>query len=234
MIILPVIPGVLPASVVVAVTEFSGPLIGKVIGIVTMKLNRNGDVEFDDMNFAIPISYALNIADEIMKNGSIEYETPEETETAGPTPVLGVTARVQGLTQGQLYYHDVPNSIVYDVLTEENESETKYYYVPVRQGEETETGTESETEERVYISPDDTFTAPASGVMILTVAKGTGADGVLKPGDIVMEVYGQAVDNVYMVKYIAGFFKPGDTLPLRVFRDGEVLDLEVVLSAPTA
>ena len=207
-----------------------GPLInaaGEVIGMVTMKVTGSGSTPYDDMNFAIPSSYLLTMAERIIAEGNIEDSG--ETETEKPTPVLGVTARVGGLEKDSRYYADMDQGIVYDVFSEGEGDDIVYYYEKVAGATETETSAEPE---KIPVDLEDTFVAGATGIMILTVAPGSGADGKLQPYDIVMTVAGIEVTRVEMVKYILSYYNPGDEVPLTVYRDGEVLDIKVQVMAP--
>ena len=72
-------------------------------------------------------------------------------------------------------------------------------------------------------------TDAGEGVLVTSVVEGTPADGVLEPGDVIVEVDSVAVfirdDGVNAI--VANDI--GDTIPIRVDRDGELLDLEVTL-----
>ena len=72
-------------------------------------------------------------------------------------------------------------------------------------------------------------TDAGEGVLVTSVIDGTPADGVLLPGDVIVEVNNIAVfirdDGVNAITANA----IGDTIGLRVDRNGELLDLEVTL-----
>jgi len=72
-------------------------------------------------------------------------------------------------------------------------------------------------------------TDTGEGVLVASVIEGTPADGVLLPGDVIVEVNNIAVfirdDGVNAITANA----IGDTIGLRVDRNGELLDLEVTL-----
>jgi len=72
-------------------------------------------------------------------------------------------------------------------------------------------------------------TDAGEGVLVTSVVEGTPADGVLEIGDVIIEVDGVQVSirddgvNAITANEI------GDTIPLKVDRGGEVIDLEVTL-----
>ena len=67
------------------------------------------------------------------------------------------------------------------------------------------------------------------GVLVTSVIEGTPADGNLEVGDVIIEVDGVAVfirdDGVNAITAN----EIGDTIPLKVNRDGEIIELEVTL-----
>ena len=72
-------------------------------------------------------------------------------------------------------------------------------------------------------------TDAGEGVLVTSVLENTPADGVLEPGDVIVEVDGTPVfirdDGVNAITAN----EIGDTIPLKVDRNGELLDLEVTL-----
>lgn len=57
-----------------------------------------------------------------------------------------------------------------------------------------------------------------SGLRVVEVADGTGADGIVQVGDIVMKMDGQEVRTVPEIAEILAAKKPGDTVDLELFR----------------
>jgi S1-C subfamily serine protease len=84
-----------------------------------------------------------------------------------------------------------------------------------------------------------------SGVLILKVTPGSAAqraglrdtsltrDGDIIPGDIIQAIDGRAVGNVEELLNALDSFEIGDRVKVRVYRDGRVGEVELVLEAPT-
>jgi len=82
------------------------------------------------------------------------------------------------------------------------------------------------------------------GVLIRDVYRGTGAAaaglrgtevdrrGRVVPGDVVQAIDGKQVSSTSDLLGRLGSYKPGDTITLKVWRDGEARDVRVRLSAP--
>ncbi|HIE11058.1 MAG TPA: serine protease [Kiritimatiellae bacterium] len=80
------------------------------------------------------------------------------------------------------------------------------------------------------------------GVLVLKVAPGSPADGVIRPGDILLEVDGCPVAEDGTVEfqhhqrtsvaYCIQRHQIGDTIPVKLWRKGERIEVEVVLSRP--
>jgi hypothetical protein len=81
-----------------------------------------------------------------------------------------------------------------------------------------------------------------TGIRLTRVAAHGSAGGILKPGDVVLEMGGAKIDPtgyyehpLYGRMLFALLFsdgrKPGDTLPVKVLRDGERLSLQITLRA---
>jgi hypothetical protein len=81
-----------------------------------------------------------------------------------------------------------------------------------------------------------------TGIRLTHVARHGSAGGILKPGDVILEMCGEKLDStgyyehsLYGRMLFALLFsdgrQPGETMPVRVLRDGERLDLELPLRA---
>ena len=69
------------------------------------------------------------------------------------------------------------------------------------------------------------------GLFIAGVSEGTGAaQAGLKEGDLIVKVEGQSVKTSTALNEIRDTKKPGDTLKFSIMRDGELIDVNVVLS----
>jgi len=77
---------------------------------------------------------------------------------------------------------------------------------------------------------DDSGRTIGPGLMIDEVTPGAPAAlAGLQSGDVIAEIAGQALTSVEVLRSAVGPAKPGDELPVRVWRDGKFLDLTVVL-----
>ncbi len=156
-----------------------GPLVnayGQVIGINSMKLS-NGYV---GIGFAIPITGALEILNDIIANGGYSGgSNPIVTKR----PLLGVTAG--GCVKGQTY--------------------------------EFEDGS--------------TMVIPVDGVIIVGLSEGLDAIKKLQIGDIITKVDGEAVTNIYEVMDQVNEHDPGQTIDLEVYRDGQYLQVQILLGS---
>jgi serine protease Do len=76
-----------------------------------------------------------------------------------------------------------------------------------------------------------TMTAPADGILVISVISGGSADGILMSGDLITEINGSTVTELEDLKEILYACRMGDTLKMRVNRFGKVLDLDVTLGA---
>ena len=70
----------------------------------------------------------------------------------------------------------------------------------------------------------------ADQVLVREVLDGAASEGVLEPGDQVLDVDGETVGTPSDVVEGIGEFEPGDSVPMTVVRDGETLDLDVPTS----
>jgi serine protease Do len=77
------------------------------------------------------------------------------------------------------------------------------------------------------VSPDGTL---YSGIRVGNVVEGgpSAAAGV-QPGDLVVSVSGQSIPRFNILRSIVGGSEPGTQVPLKVVREGQVLDLAVEL-----
>jgi Lon-like protease len=73
-----------------------------------------------------------------------------------------------------------------------------------------------------YDVPED-----ADQVIVRDVLEGAAADGVLEPGDVILDVQGEPVLTPDAVVMAVSGQEPGQSVTMRVERSGEVLELEV-------
>jgi PDZ domain-containing protein len=65
------------------------------------------------------------------------------------------------------------------------------------------------------------------GVVVLAVAPSRPADDVLKARDVILEVDGTTLERPDQLSEIVKTFQPGDTIPMRIERDGTAQTVEV-------
>ncbi len=155
-----------------------GPLInmrGEVIGINTMKYYASD--AGDTLYFSIPINDAVEIADDIIEDGSYSGNKGSSTQ--------GVQLGIQCMT----VYKGVPVEI--DVNTK--------------------------------VTPE------ADGVLVIMVNEGYSAYGKLKPFDIIVSFGGVETTTIEKMRTELFKHKVGDTVTLEVWRDGQIVTVEITL-----
>lgn len=81
-----------------------------------------------------------------------------------------------------------------------------------------------------YFGSIPDFAEPPTGVRFSDVREGSpAAKAGLKGGDVMIEFDGKKVQNLYDFTYLLRTKKPGDTVKVRVLRDGKPLDVECTL-----
>ncbi|MEM7377232.1 MAG: trypsin-like peptidase domain-containing protein [Pseudomonadota bacterium] len=71
---------------------------------------------------------------------------------------------------------------------------------------------------------------PAPGVLITGIYRNSPAEiAGLRPGDIIRAIDTESTDNVRSLQYLSSRYGPGDTVLLRVARQGSLYDVELVL-----
>ncbi len=71
---------------------------------------------------------------------------------------------------------------------------------------------------------------PKEGMEVLAVTKGKPADmGGMKKGDLVTEIEGKEIKNVYDYMYRLNSFRPGETIVVKVKRNNDFIDLLIQL-----
>ena len=82
-----------------------------------------------------------------------------------------------------------------------------------------------------YFGSIPDFGGPPHGVRFSDVRSGSPAEKAgLKGGDVLVEFGGNAIDNLYDFTYALRQHKPGDTVKVKVLRDGVPLEVEVLLT----
>lgn len=68
---------------------------------------------------------------------------------------------------------------------------------------------------------ETTYQSPADGVLVMTVTEGSGADGVLSPGDVIVAIDGKTVSSIEELIEKLYDYKAGDTVTLQIYRLGK-------------
>lgn len=71
---------------------------------------------------------------------------------------------------------------------------------------------------------------PAGALIVKVLPEGPAAQAKLLPGDIVLSVNGQAVENSSDLPMLIGQMQPGQTVKLGIWRQGKAVDINAVLS----
>lgn len=85
------------------------------------------------------------------------------------------------------------------------------------------------TKEYAELYPLTTFYASVDGVRVSATTQGLDASGKLKYGDIITEINGIAVTDIFSVMDIINDQNGGDTVNIRFYRDGEYYATDVTL-----
>lgn len=82
-----------------------------------------------------------------------------------------------------------------------------------------------------YFGSIPDFGGPANGVRFSDVRDGSpAAKAGFKPGDVMVEFDGKAIQNLYDFTYALRAHKPGDNVKVKVLRDGQPLEADVLLT----
>ena len=192
-----------------------GPLFdenGHVIGVVTSKLTSttvdNGkEIALEGIAFAVPINDAIALADELIKEDLAR-------------PMMGVSGIP--VEAGKSYFFSNETAYTYFVKEENGVK----YYMDIIDGEETRVNI---TDDMIASGVGVLIDADVSGVAILAVTRGLGADGVLEVGDIVTAVDNTAVSTTGEIKTVFSRFKPGDKVDITYYRDGKKFNAKMTL-----
>ncbi|MEW5765112.1 MAG: M28 family peptidase [Acidobacteriota bacterium] len=83
---------------------------------------------------------------------------------------------------------------------------------------------------RVYLGTIPDYTGEVKGVRLMGVRAGSPAEqGGLRKGDVIVGFAGKTIENVYDYTYALQDHKPGETVAVTVLRDGNRVDLTVLL-----
>ena len=189
-----------------------GPLFdsnGYVVGVVTSKLTSTivedgKEIALEGIAFAVPINDAMALAEELIRADLAK-------------PMMGVGAI--SVEAGNSYFFNAETGYRYPY----EEKDGKPYYTD-------EYGTQVEiTNAMLADGKSIIIHANVTGVAIISITPGLGADGVLEVGDIVTEVDGVAVASTPEVKAVFSRFNPGDKVSVTYYRNGNKAEAKMTL-----
>lgn len=189
-----------------------GPLFdenGYVIGVVTSKLTTTTvddgkAIALEGIAFAVPINDAMKLAEELIKS---DLERPM-------LGVGGVSVEV-----GKDYFFAFASGYLFPC----QKTGDSYFYT-------NENGEVIQITNAMLTDGTGIFIqADATGVAIVSVTPGLGADGVLEVGDIVTTVAGKTVKSTAEVKAAIAGFVPGDKIDISYYRDGKRYEAKMTL-----
>lgn len=103
----------------------------------------------------------------------------------------------------------------------------KTWYTNIIQG--STTAIDDVTEEYAKAHPDTCFYAPIDGVYVSAVTNGLDAANHLKIGDVITEINGTVVKDIYDVMAIINELNGGDKITVKYYRNGEYYTAEITL-----
>ena len=189
-----------------------GPLFdskGDVVGIVTAKLTYKTGLDgemipLDGISYAIPIN--------AVKEKVISWITEDLNR-----PMLGITAI--SVEEGEHYFYNGTEGTLYGY---ENNLGAEYKV--------NSNGSKIKlTEEELLDQNNKIFTAGASGIYVVKVTKGLGADGKLEFGDIITELDGVNVSTVNDARAVFNTLNAGDSVEVRFYRDDKNTVIKMTL-----
>ena len=202
-----------------------GPLYnmnGEVIGIVTLKIAGNN---YEGMGFAIPIDGVKDMIFDIIENGRLT------NESAG-SAIKGAALGISGHTvQEDQKYLIVDNRCI-TVQTDED-------------GDYIEWTSNGLFLEKIYVTDTDAldaigledaypYHAPATGVLIKATFEGFDSFDKLLLEDIIISANGISCNDMEILQNLIQNHRVGDVLELEVFRNGEIITVNVKLGASVA
>ncbi len=193
-----------------------GPLIdsyGKVIGVISMKLAGN----YANLGFALPMNGALEIINDIIEHGEIQDGTDGNATQGAALGISGST-----ISKGRSFLRD-NNGNLYLVGEDEDGKE----YIVLENYAVVYVTDEMLDDYRRTISEHD-------GVIVSGVTEGFDAYEKLALGDIIVEVDGEKITIVEEIRAITFNKNVGDSLNIKLYRDGELISVNVILGSSEA
>ena len=183
-----------------------GPLVdteGRVVGIVSMKLGDG----YEGIGFAIPSDGALEILNAIIKDGNADSVN---SSLSFRRPLLGIVGVY--VEEGHTYVMDDSQGRIVDC----------------------DGSTVAEIRNQITQSggtPGVTIQADASGVYVISVTAGMGAEGKLQVGDIILSVEGVRATSMSVLTEALNDRYVGDSVTVQIERGSSTETVEIVLSA---
>lgn len=190
-----------------------GPLFdsrGNLVGIVTLKYTftnveeNDQNLPYDGIAFALPITGVINEIEEIIR---------DDLDTAK----IGITG--VSVEKGESYfYHNGDGAL--------------YYYERIDNADYYIDGFGSRhpiTDELLRDSKNMKLTAEETGIMIVGVTRGLGADGKLETGDIITSANGRPVTSISELSGIINGLSVGDSIRMTFYRNGNQYSETIVL-----
>lgn len=81
----------------------------------------------------------------------------------------------------------------------------------------------------VLENPDKCFSPAANGIYIIKLSEGFDAEGKLKVGDVIVDIESTGFCSMNYLGIVIKEKKVGDTVKVKVNRDGEILEFEIIL-----
>ena len=174
-----------------------------VVGL-PIKLNNDTQLPTDASSFyraGVPILSAFT-------GSHSDYHTPRDTPEKLNYPDATRIAKLMGLiTRGLVISDDIP--------------------VYIRQSAQEKR--ESRGVMRAYLGTVPDYAADETGVLLSDVTAGAPADTAgVKGGDIIVELAGRKIENIYDFTYAIEALKIGQETSIAVLREGKRLDMKVV------
>ena len=196
-----------------------GPLFnmnGEVIGIVVMKIAGGN---YEGMGFAIPVDGVIDMIYDIIENGKL---TDKNSGSAVQGAALGISGH--SIEGGKKYL--INSQYCVEVL-----SDTLGEYITWKIGVSSQKIYLDDTSslEAVGLEGAYTYEPAFTGVLVKSTSEGFDSNKKLKPDDIIVSANGIPCDTISVLQEIIFDSRIGDALTLEVYRNGNLLFIDVEL-----
>ena len=203
-----------------------GPLFnmnGEVIGVVTMKIAGSN---YEGMGFAIPINGVKNMIFDIIENGEI---TDSSYGSAVQGAALGISGRE--VENGQKYL--ITETSCIPVYTDNNGEYIKLQQTSFPYLTEKIYISDTEALKELGVVDPTHYTAPYTGVLVISATEGFDSAKKLEKFDIIYSVNGVVCEEMSVIQNIVYNSRIGDKLALEVYRNGRLINVTVELGRST-